>query len=134
MGRLADLVRVNPDNWRAGLLSLVLHATFYLGIFVYLPSLYFSLRDGLLSVAIIDTFAMIAIAGLLIVKPIPFKWRASLFCFTIYLVSIGLLLGVGPISQIYLFAFSVMTALLLGLRAGLFSALLSSDIARHLFS
>lgn len=44
------------------------------------------------------------------------------FLAVIYLVGIGLLLKIGPVSQIYMLAIPVLAALLLGLAAGLVDA------------
>jgi signal transduction histidine kinase/ActR/RegA family two-component response regulator len=44
-----------------------------------------------------------------------------MFCLVLYTLGFGLLLQVGSLSQIYLFGFSIMTVILLGLRIGLAS-------------
>jgi two-component system, cell cycle sensor histidine kinase and response regulator CckA len=126
IGRFANALRTDPENWRAGLLTLILRATVGLGLLVYLPSVYLSIHVGLVGVAVIDTAALLTVIGLLYFDRLPFRWRAAGCCLTFYVLSVGLLIGVGSISQIYLFGFSILTALLLGVRTGLFSALLSS--------
>ncbi|MCE9532440.1 MAG: PAS domain S-box protein [Planctomycetes bacterium] len=125
-GRFFNSLAIDPGNWRASLLTLILRVSLYLGFLIYLPSVYMAGKSDLVGVVIIDTVAVLIIFGLFYFDRIPFRGRATAFCLTCYFLGVGLLMGVGSISQIYLFGFSIITTLLLGLRAGLFSALLSS--------
>ncbi|WP_162136226.1 PAS domain S-box protein [Zavarzinella formosa] len=124
--RFANGLMIDTDNWRAGLLTLILRVTVFFGFLVYLPSFYFAIKFGLVGVAVIDTVALLAIIGLFYFDQISFRLRATAFCLTLYVLAVGLLVWVGSISQIYLFGFSIFTAILLGLRAGLIAVLLSS--------
>ncbi len=126
LGRFANDIRLDPANWRAGLLTIVLRVCVFLGSVVYLPSVYLSIHAGLVAIALIDTLAVLTILGLYHFDRLPFRWRATGLCFTLYVLGSGLLIGVGSISQIYLFGFSILTVILLGVRAGAISALLSS--------
>jgi hypothetical protein len=87
---------------------------------------YFAFKHGLLGVVAIDTAVVSALAALLVLERIPLRWRARLFCLVCYALGMGLLLRVGSVSQIYLFGFSVMSVLLLGLRVGLGAVAVSS--------
>jgi PAS domain S-box-containing protein len=121
-----DEGRNSPVDWRANLLKLMLRVTVGLGTLVYVPSVWASLHFGVPGVAWVDTVALAGIIGLLLADRLSFRWRASLFCTAFYVIAVGLLVGVGAISQIYLFAFSILTTLLLGLRAGIGASLLSA--------
>ena len=116
--RLSKLVSLRPEHWRSDLLTGVLRVVFALGAVVCIPSVYMALREGLYVVAIGDTLALIAVAALLLAKRLAHRPRAFSFCAILYLVGVMLLALVGPVSQIYLLGFSVMTTTLLGLRAG----------------
>jgi PAS domain S-box-containing protein len=115
-----------PDSWRASLLLHILRIGLGLGAIVYAPSAYLSLRSGFYGLAIVDTLALVLIGCLLFLRPIPFRWRALVFCLICYSLGFALLLTVGSVSQIYLFGFSILTTLLLGLRAGLLASALST--------
>lgn len=122
---MSDLV-IDPENWRGDLLELILRFGVLLGLVVYLPSVVLVISAGLGGIAVIDTVAMATVVGLFYWKSLHIRWRATVFCFIVYGLGITLLIGVGPISQIYLFAFSILATLLLGLRMGLYAAVLSS--------
>jgi PAS domain S-box-containing protein len=98
--------------------SPVLWIVFILGALVFFPSVYLALREELYSVAVGDTLAMIGVMVLLFAKGVGYRTRALGFCVILYLLGAMLLVFVGPVSQIYLLGFSVMTTTLLGLRAG----------------
>ncbi len=117
---------IDPDRWQMSLFALILRGSVVLGALVYLPSVYASVQYRLYGLAVIDTVALVTLIGLYLFDRLPFPWRAATFCLILYGLAVGLLISVGPISQIYLFAFSILTALLLGLRAGIIATLLSS--------
>jgi two-component system cell cycle sensor histidine kinase/response regulator CckA len=114
------------DNLQPRLLRLILRVSVFLGGVVYVPSVYVSLKQGLVHLALIDTVALGAMLGLLLFDRLPYRLRAAAVCLIYYALGVGLLISVGSISQIYLFGFSVITVLLLGVRVGLCAALLSS--------
>ncbi len=123
---LRHLLRLDPLHWREGLLTLVLWIVTVLGAIVYVPSVYMALRDGLVYVVWVDTAALAGVLALLLAKRMAFRIRAGLLCTVFYLLGTGLLFWVGPISQTYLLAFSLVTTLLLGLRTGLAAAILGT--------
>ncbi|MEO8523167.1 MAG: PAS domain S-box protein [Caldimonas sp.] len=125
-GASAKKGSIDPTNLRASLLTLILRVSAYLGFVVYVPSVILGVRQGLYGVVVIDTLAISVAIGLYHFDRLPFGWRAGSICAIYYTLAIGLLVGVGSISQIYLFGFSIVVVLLFGLRAGLAAALLSS--------
>jgi len=116
---------MDPDHWRQALLALVLRLTLTLGVVVYIPSFYFALKFHMWSVAVVDTIALGGIFCLWHFERIPFRLRAGLFTGVLFVLGAALLVGVGAISQIYLFGFSLLTTLFLGLRAGLITVALN---------
>jgi len=117
---------IDSDNWRDGLLKVMLRVSVFLGALVYVPSVYVAIRAGLFEVVAIDTIALALVVGLLVVPQIPYRVRAVALCAIYYALGAGLLIWVGSVSQIYLFGFSIAAAMLLGLRAGLIAAAVSS--------
>ena len=123
---ITSRLALDPDNLRPSLLTLILRVSAALGAVVYVPSIYTALELRLTAVVVVDTIALSAVLALLLLTRIPFRARAIAVCLIYYMLGAGLLAAVGSISQIYLFGFSVVTVLLLGLRPGLYAALLSS--------
>lgn len=123
---LARAFMLDPENWRVDMLTLVLRVALLFGAVVYGPSVYFALRDGFVSLAIADTAALVIVIGLLHSPRLSYVRRAVLFSLVSYMLGVGLLIAVGPISQIYLFGFAILATLLLGLRAGLAAVALGS--------
>ena len=124
--RLANAFVIDPQDLHASLLAIILRTILVLGVAVYVPSVAFALAHRLYAVVALDTVVLAATFTLALVPRVPYRWRAYLFCALIYVLGIGLLLTVGSICQIYLFGFSILSALLLGFRTGMAAALLSS--------
>ncbi len=124
--RFANLPMVDPEGLRTGLLTLILRVSALLGLVVYVPSVFFLLKQGAVGLVLIDTVALLGVFALWRFDRVPYRWRATIVCLIAYALGVGLLLRVGPISQIYLFGFSVITVILLGVRAGIGAALLST--------
>ncbi len=112
-------LRLDPTQWRADLLRVLLRVTAALGALVYLPSAYFAVRSGMVGVLVLDTVALAAILLLAREGAVSLTRRAMGASVVFYVVGAGLMIGVGSISQIYLFGFSLLTTLLLELRWGL---------------
>ncbi len=124
--RLASALVLHPESLRDSLLTLILRVLSVLGAVVYVPSVYGALKDGLHGVAVTDTVAIVTVLGLLAAKRLSFRVRAITLSLVTYAIGVALLIGVGAVSQIYLFGFSFVTVILLGLRAGLASVLLNA--------
>ena len=116
----------DPANWRASLLSVILRSGLLLGVVVCVPSVIMALRVGLPGVVVMDALAVVLLAALVYLRQLPFTVRASALCLILYALGTGLLVWVGANSQIFLLGFSLLTALLLGLRAGLAASALST--------
>lgn len=125
-GRALTVPPDDPRSWQARLLAVILRIALGLGLLVYIPSLWISLREGLFGVALVDTAALFAVAALLFLPGLPYRWRAAGFCLTFYLLAVGLLVWVGPISQIYLFGATLLCTVLLGLRAGIVASVVGT--------
>jgi two-component system, cell cycle sensor histidine kinase and response regulator CckA len=117
---------LEPESWRRDLLRIVLRVSVVLGGVVYLPSVVFGLKSGMVSVVVLDTASLATLVALAYFDRIPAKIGSAFACLVFYALGVGLMIGVGSISQIYLFAFSLLTTLLLGLRWGLASVVLNA--------
>ena len=108
-------------DWRHRILSTILFFVAVLGVLTAVPSIWLAARQGLWSVAWIDLAALIWVIALWKYRRLSYRLRAWNLLVLIYLLGTWFLFIVGPVSQIYLMAFPVMAALLLGLRPALFA-------------
>jgi diguanylate cyclase (GGDEF)-like protein/PAS domain S-box-containing protein len=116
----------NIHDWRDRVLSIILFVVVVLGSVVAVPSVLLALSEGLWSVAVIDAIALVWIVIIWRKRSLSFRIRAWHFLALLYLLGLSFLFTVGPASQIYLMAFPVMAALLLGLRPALFALALNA--------
>ena len=102
-------------HWRTQIFSQLLSIVTALGIVAAVPSMALALYEGLWPIAVID---IVALGWLLAV------WRARCLSYTVrvlnllailFFVGVGMMVTVGPISQVYLLAPPVLGAVLLGL-------------------
>ncbi len=106
-------------DWRARILSTILMFIAVLGALTAVPSVWLALRHELWAIAWIDIAALAWVLVLWRRKSLPYRLRAWNLLALIYLMGVWFLVHIGPVSQIYLMAFPVMAALLLGLRPAL---------------
>ena len=102
-------------HWRTKVFSSLLSTVAKLGTGVALASIGLAINERLWPVAIMDTLAMVWLLVLWRMKRIPYRVRVLNFLVVLYLIGIGLMLTVGPVSQIYLMAPPVLAVVFLGL-------------------
>ncbi len=114
----------DPLSWRERVLFVLLAMSLILGTVSGVPSMLIAYRDGLHLTVAVDLTALAACWVLTLHPRIPFAWRAGLFVGIAFGVGVYFLFVVGLVSQIYLMAVPILTALLLGLRPALWALLL----------
>ncbi len=117
---------LGPDTWRDDLLRIVLRVATVFGSIVYLPTVFVTVKSGMTAVGLLNTVAISVLLALMLFEQIPARVRARSSCLIFYVLGAGLLIGVGPISQIYLFGFSLLTTLLLSFRWGMGTVVLNA--------
>ncbi len=135
--------RQGIDYFRQVLLHYLLLS---LGIFAslaYIPSIYFAIQETLYNIVIIDTITL-SLLGFLLFKKLSFFKKSLSLLTAFYFLGLGLLIAVGPAGAgpLWLLMFSIMTSILLGIRAAIFSlainiltwVILSFFVYLHLFS
>ncbi|WP_332854984.1 putative bifunctional diguanylate cyclase/phosphodiesterase [Duganella sp. S19_KUP01_CR8] len=108
-------------HWRAQIFAKLLLVVFLLGTATAIPSILLAASEGMWSIVVIDIIALLWLAGIWRLRRLPYTLRVVNFLMVAFVVGIGLLLKVGPVSQIYLMAIPVLAALLLGLRPALWT-------------
>jgi signal transduction histidine kinase/ActR/RegA family two-component response regulator len=114
--------------WRARILQSVLTACAFGGLVAYVPSVWLSLRTGLLAVAVADTLAYGLVVALALWRRGPHKARTSALLAIGYLLGVLLLAVIGPYGAGYLWLFvvPVLAGVLLGFRASLYASVLNA--------
>ena len=113
-------------RWRIRIFSKLMLTTLVLGTVTAIPSSLFALADGIVSLAVLDAFALAWIVAIWWFDRLPYTFRVMNFLGVLLMVGIGLMLTVGSISQIYLIGPPVMAVILLGTRQALAILLLTA--------
>ncbi|EGI77171.1 putative bifunctional diguanylate cyclase/phosphodiesterase [Hylemonella gracilis] len=108
-------------DWRARILSTILAFVAVLGVLTAAPGIWLAAQQGLWGIAWVDLIALVWVLVLWRSQRLSYLARTWNLLALIYLIGVWFLFYVGPVSQIYLIAFPVMAALLLGLRPALFA-------------
>jgi len=112
-------------HWRARIFAKLLLIVFLLGLATAVPSMLLAAGEGMWSIVVIDILALSWIGAILLLRRVAYTVRVFNFLAVAFVVGVGLLLKIGPVSQIYLMAIPVLAALLLGLRPALWMLLLA---------
>ena len=112
-------------HWRARIFARLLLIVFLLGLGTAVPSMLLAASEGMWSIVVIDVIALSWLGAILLLRRLAYTIRVLNFLAVAFLVGVGLLLKIGPVSQIYLMAIPVLAALLLGLRPALWMLLLA---------
>ena len=105
--------------WRERILFAILGTGLVLGFFAVIPAIIVAIKEDLWALVVFDTVAYLCGVGLLVFRRISYKIRASVTALITYGVGIYVIESVGLLSggPAWLFAFTVITAVLMGLRA-----------------
>ncbi|MEG2031332.1 MAG: diguanylate cyclase, partial [Janthinobacterium sp.] len=123
-----DSVAVSNDlaHWRGQVFKRLLQVVLLLGIVTAIPSALLAAREAIWSIVALDLLAIGWIGAIWHLRAMPYHWRVWQFLIVAYLVGVGLLLKIGPVSQIYMMLMPVLAALLLGMRPALSTLALTS--------
>ncbi len=129
-------------HWRGLVFTRLLQVVLLLGIVTAIPSALLAASEAIWSIVVLDLLAIGWIGVIWHWRAMSYRWRVWQFLIVAYLVGVGLLLKIGPVSQIYMMLMPVLAALLLGMRPALSTLVLTSltifflglhpDIALHL--
>ena len=114
------------DSWRERILSAILAAGSILGAIVAIPSIVAAITAGMWQVVLIDVVALGWVVGLWRTRSLSLHARAWNLSLLLYLLGTLFLFIVGLVSQIYLMAFPVIVALMMGLRPALLAVALNA--------
>jgi diguanylate cyclase (GGDEF)-like protein/PAS domain S-box-containing protein len=109
----------NIAHWRGQIFSSLLTIVLALGTLTAIPSMIQLATEGLWPVVVMDVVALTWLSALWWFKKIPYTIRVLNFLAIIYVIGVGLMMTVGPVSQIYLFSVPLLAATLLGMRSAM---------------
>lgn len=92
-----------------------------LGTITALPSMALAAAEGMWPVVVMDAVALAWVAALWWFKRVAYKTRVLNFLAIVYMIGVGLMVTVGPVSQIYLIAAPILAAILLGMAPALWT-------------
>ncbi len=104
------------EAWRVRMLASILRVVFVLATIAVIPSVVFAAANGHHAIAAVDLVALGALAVLTFWPRLGYRTRSLGLIVLTYAVGAWFLGFVGVTGQVYLIAFPVITALLLGLR------------------
>ena len=109
----------NIAHWHTHIFASLLNIVMVLGTLTAVPSAALAASEGLWSVTVMDAVALGWLTAIWWCKRVRYTVRVLNFLAMILMVGVGLMLAVGPVSQIYLVAAPVLAALLLGMAPAL---------------
>ena len=113
-------------QWRVRVFSTLLPIVLVLGTSAALPSIALALRQGLWPIALMDAVALAWIFAIWRLDRLPHTFRVLNFLAVLFMVAIGLMLAVGPVSLNYLMAPPIMAVILLGNLPGILTLALGA--------
>ncbi|MCA1989167.1 MAG: response regulator [Desulfarculus sp.] len=109
--------------WRERILLAISLVAVVVGFFALIPSVALAIKEDLWAVAALDALAYLGLLVVMGVRRSTFEVKAWSVCLILYALGLGLSLFLGLVgaSYLWLFAFSVVAGLLIGMTAGIVS-------------
>ncbi|MCP3926167.1 MAG: PAS domain S-box protein [Desulfobacterales bacterium] len=106
----------NLHRWRAHVLSSILMASMFFGLFTYIAILEFLISKEKYILIAVDSMGLILCASLIFVDKIRYEVRSSILLLAFYLIGVTIILSMGPLSggPAWLFTFSILAGILFG--------------------
>lgn len=123
-----SIARGSLIYWRANVLFAILFTALLLCTLALVAAIALVMREQTWSLMIFDTLAYIVCLFLLLSSSLSFEIRSSVALLMCYIVGLGVIIIIGPLSggPIWLFAFAVLVGVLLGLKAAIVAVALNS--------
>lgn len=115
-------------RWRAHLLSTILIAALFFGSIALASATILIIKENVWGLAVVDFSGLVLCLLFLFKNGIRFEVRAFITILAFFLIGVGVILSVGPLSggPAWLFAFSVLAGVLMGNRAAITAILMNS--------
>ncbi|ACL03769.1 PAS/PAC sensor hybrid histidine kinase [Desulfatibacillum aliphaticivorans] len=120
----------DKDFWRDRILQVILVAGLIIAFFALIPAAVMAIREGLWLIFFLDAATYAAGIFILVSSRLDFRFRAITVVLLIFIIGLYIIGNFGLLSggAFCLFAFAVLSGLLLGIKAGAFALLLNACI------
>ncbi len=130
-GRMIRFEQQRSDSlfrWRVNILSAILVSGILFGSAAFVSALGLILRENTWGLAVVDGLGVLLCLVFLFVIQIPFKVRSTVSLISFFIIGAAVILSVGPLSggPFWLFAFAVLSGVLIGHWAALGAVLLNT--------
>ena len=114
--------------WRERILGVIYLTVAVFGVIAYLPSVFLSLKEEIWWLVFFNTLGYAWFICAAFSRRIPFKAKAAVLLFFIYVLGVTLVFRLGPFAagSLWLFVFPVMAGLLFGMQVALICLLLNA--------
>lgn len=115
-------------KWRAMILSAILLGGMVFGLIALIPAALLIVQEKAWGLALVDMTSLILCIVCLAVHRLRFEFRASVTLLGFYLIGLGVIISVGPLSggPAWLFGFAILSGVLMGTRAALIAILINT--------
>ncbi|GGY61627.1 putative bifunctional diguanylate cyclase/phosphodiesterase [Pseudoduganella albidiflava] len=114
---------MTPDSdiahWRSEIISRMIAIVLVLGIITAVPSIVLAVRNDMWPMIAVDIVALAWLGALWRMRRLSYRARVVNFIAIVFFASIGLMINVGYVAQVFLMAPSVFAVVLLGMRPAL---------------
>lgn len=88
--------------WQERILLMICSLTVVFGVVALVPSLWLSMKEGFIGIAILDVFSYGAVVAVLIFRNLPLRLRSGVIVTVLYVLGVGLLFVLGPVGAGYI--------------------------------
>jgi two-component system cell cycle sensor histidine kinase/response regulator CckA len=124
MNRMAPSSVIEKDSltyWRVRILFAIIFTGLLLGLFIFVPSFAFLIKESLWGLLVFNVCAWVIGLSLLLSRRLKYEIRAAMALLIVYAIGLLIIIFVGPLSggPAWLFGFAVLVGVLLGSKAAI---------------
>lgn len=105
--------------WQERILLVLCSLTAVFGLIALIPSLWLSIKDDFIGIAVLDVFSYGAIVAVLVFRNLPLRLRSAVIVTVLYVLGSGLLFVLGPVGAgyIWLLAAAILVSIFYDIKA-----------------
>jgi len=131
MNRMASPSALEQDSlsyWRVRILFTIIFSGLLISLFVFVPLIAMVIKHNLWTLLLFDVAVWLIGISLLLASRPRYEIRAAITLFMFYILGLGIIIFVGPLSggPAFIFAFAVLVGVLLGSKAAIKALILNA--------
>ena len=131
MNRMVSPSVLETDSlsyWRVRILFTIIFSGLLISLFVFVPLIPMVIKHNLWTLLMFDVAAWLIGISLLLASRLRYEIRAAITLFMFYILGLGIIIFVGPLSggPAFIFAFAVLVGVLLGSKAAIKALILNA--------